>query len=168
MHEIDRAQLAGFLAEVVQVESPVHWKEAARRVMAGAGVQKMGSRIEKAFEEAVRLGVGRRMYIQRGDFLWRADMERPPVRDRSDLPAASRKLDLIAPEEIRAGILQVIRQSCGMSFDEAPGAVCRLLGFARVTDDMRGAMELHRDALIKRGDLRANGQNLTVVAPETA
>jgi hypothetical protein len=90
-------------------------------------------------------------------------MAEPTVRDRSNLPAASRRLDLVAPEEIQRAILKVIAESYGMQPDEVPGAVCRILGFARVTDEMRSAVEPHREALVKKGLLMQNGRNLTVI-----
>lgn len=162
MHEVDRSQLAELLARVVAVESPVHWNEAARRVMAAAGVQKMGNRIEGAFLEAVRTGLARGLFTGRGDFLWRNGMKEPPVRDRGALPAASRKLELIAPEEVRSAILKAVEASCGMHPEEAPGVVCRLFGFARVTDEMEAAVRPHVTALLKSSSLRLIGQNLVI------
>ena len=160
MHEVERGHLAEFLARVVDVESPVHWRDAARRIMAGAGVQKMGNRIEGAFQEAVRSGSSRRLFVCRGDFLWKNGMEAPPIRDRGALPNGSRKLELVAPEEIRGAILKTVRQSCGMNPDEVPTAVCRLFGFERVTEDMKAEVEPHVGTLIKTGQLKLNGQNV--------
>ncbi len=162
LHEVDRSQLAELLARVVAVESPVHWNEAARRLMAAAGVQKMGSRIEAAFLEAVRTGLTRSLFAGRGDFLWTIGMRESPVRSRGALPAASRKLELIAPEEIRGAILKAVEASCGMSPEEAPGAVCRLFGFARVTDEMEKAVRPHVAALLKSSALKLTGQNLVI------
>ena len=137
MHEVDRKQLADLLARVVEVESPVHWREAARRVMLAAGVQKLGVRIENAFGEAVRSGVARRQFNKRGEFLWKIGMEQPPVRDRSILPNGSRRLEFVAPEEIQRAIVDAVEVARGMNPDEVPTAVCRVFGFARVTDDMK-------------------------------
>jgi very-short-patch-repair endonuclease len=164
MHEVDRNQLADLLARVVDVESPVHWREAARRVMVAAGVQKLGARIENAFGEAVRSGVSRRQFIRRGEFLWRLGMEQPPIRDRSNLPNGSRKLEFVAPEEIQRVIVDAVVGSYGMNADDVPTAVCRMFGFARVTDDMKSEVEPHVRALVKAGQLKLNGQNLTAQA----
>ena len=46
----------------------MHWAEAARRVVSGAGIQRFGSRIQQAFEEAVRLGVQRRLFVKCDNF----------------------------------------------------------------------------------------------------
>jgi hypothetical protein len=166
MHLVDRSRLSEYLADVVKVESPVHWTEAARRLLSGAGVQRLGSRVQGAFEQAVSVGVSRKLFARRADFLWNLDMQRSPVRDHSVLPAASRKLGLVAPEEIRRAILIVVQESYGIVPAEVPNAVCRLLGFARVTDDMRTAVEPHRDALLREGHLTLNGPNLVLVLPQ--
>ena len=162
IHLVARSQLADLLAQVVNVESPVHWAEAARRVLSGAGIQRFGSRIQHAFEEAVRHGKGLRLFVKRDDFLWAPTMHQPPVRDRSDLPAASRKFELVAPEEIRRAVLIVVEASYGIVPEDVPSAVCRLFGFARVTDDMTAAVEPHRDALVREGRLVLQGVNLVL------
>jgi very-short-patch-repair endonuclease len=166
MHMVNRTQLADLLAQVVRVESPVHGTEAARRVLSGAGVQRFGNRIQQAFEEAVQLGVSGRLFIQRGEFLWCPAMQQPPVRDRSGLPAASRKLEFVAPEELRRAILIVVQESYGIVPADVPNAVCRLFGFSRVTDDMSAAVEPHRDALLREGYLTLQGVNLVLASPD--
>ena len=166
LHSMDRAVLAEQLAHVVEVEGPVHATEAARRILNAAGIQRFGARIQQAFDEAVRLGVGRGLFLQRGEFLWNPQMQQPPVRDRCELPAASRKVEFVAPEEIRRATLMVVEESCGIVPEEVPVAVCRLLGFARVTDEMSAAVEPHRDALVREGCLALEGVNL-VLSPRT-
>jgi hypothetical protein len=166
MHMVNRTQLADLLAQVVRVESPVHWTEAARRVLSGAGIQRFGTRIQQAFDEAVRLGDSRRLFLRRGEFLWGLGMQEPPVRDRSALPAASLKLELVAPEELRRAILIVVQESYGIVPAEVPNAVCRIFGFSRVTDDMTAAVEPHRDGLLREGSLALQGINLVLATPK--
>jgi very-short-patch-repair endonuclease len=168
MHMVNRTQLADLLAQVVRVESPVHWTEAARRVLSGAGVQRFGTRIQQAIEEAVKLGISRGLFLKRGEFLWGTAMQQPPVRDRSALPAASRKLEFVPPEEIRRAILLVVQESYGIVPGEVPNAVCRLFGFSRVTDDMSAAVEPHREALVREGHLALQGVNLVLATPKNA
>jgi very-short-patch-repair endonuclease len=168
MHMVNRTQLADLLAQVVRVESPVHWTEAARRVLSGAGVQRFGTRIQQAIEEAVKLGISRGLFLKRGEFLWGTAMQQPPVRDRSALPASSRKLEFVPPEELRRAILLVVQESYGIVPGEVPNAVCRLFGFSRVTDDMSAAVEPHRDALVREGYLALQGVNLVLATPKNA
>jgi very-short-patch-repair endonuclease len=164
MHLVSRTQLADLLAQVVNVESPVHWMEAARRVLDGAGIHRFGNRIQQAFEQAVRVGVDHKLFVKRAEFLWASTMQQSPVRNRSELPAASRKLEFVAPEEVRRAILIVVEESYGIVPTEVPSAVCRLFGFARVTDEMSAAVEPHRDALVREGYLKLQGVNLVAVS----
>jgi hypothetical protein len=102
----------------------------------------------------------RGLFNGRGDFLWRVGMKVPPVRNRAGLPAVSRKLELIAPEEISCAILTAVETSYGIQAEELPGVICRLFGFARVTDEMEAAIQPHISALLKNSLLKLNGQNL--------
>ncbi len=138
--------------------------EAVRRVLDGAGIQRLGNRIQQAFEQAVRVGVDRKLFVKREEFLWGSTMEQPPVRNRSELPATSRKLEFVAPEEVRRAILIVVEESYGIVPTQVPSAVCRLFGFARVTDEMSAAVEPHRDALVREGYLELQGVNLVAVS----
>jgi hypothetical protein len=95
-------------------------------------------------------------------------MQQPPVRDRSALPAASRKLEFVPPEEIRRAILLVVQESYGIVPGEVPNAVCRLFGFSRVTEDMSAAVGPHRDALVREGHLALQGVNLVLATPKNA
>ena len=85
---------------------------------------------------------------------------------RSALPAASRKLEFLAPEELRRAILIVVQESYGIVTAEVPNAVCRVFGFSRVTDDMSAAVEPHRDALLREGYLTLQGVNLVLGSPD--
>jgi hypothetical protein len=138
--------------------------EAARRILASAGIQRLGSRIQQAVHEAVEIGASAGMFACRGDFLWEPAMQQPLVRDRSELSAASRKLDMVAPEEIRRAIVVAVEDSYGIVPDEVPSAVCRLFGFARSTDEMAAAIEPHRDALLRDGILALRGVSLIVAS----
>ncbi len=164
LHEIDPAVLARQFAKVVAVEGPLHWREASRRLLSGAGVQRMGNRIESAFLAAIRFGISRNLFFQRGEFLWNLGPQTLTVRDRGDLPAASRKLDLIAPEEIQKAIVAVIEDSFGVPAADIPVAVCRRFGFGQTTEDMRNVIEQHRDELLASGQLQVRGINLTVAS----
>jgi hypothetical protein len=95
-------------------------------------------------------------------------MEIPPVRDRSNLPGASRKVEFIAPEEIRRAMLHAIGESGGMSIEETPTAVCKLFGFARVTDEMRAEIEPHVEVLIKTGHVKVRPESDSLLNSDSA
>lgn len=145
---------------VVEREGPIHWLEAARRIANGAGVQRVGGRIQDSIERACKVGSRNGKFIADGDFLRSVNQGQYPIRDRSDLPGQMKRLSLVAPDEIDAAIEFVTGESFGIGFDDAAVAACRLLGFARVTDEMQTITEKRRDALLARGRLEQRGEML--------
>lgn len=160
LHQVPTHALVDWLGQVVDAEGPIHWLEASRRVANAAGVQKMGSRIQEAFRHACTAGARSRRFTKTDDFLKSPNQAACPIRDRSDLPQQMKRIALIAPEEIEAAIEHVIAESYGISFDEGPVAACRLLGFARVTEDMQTVAERRRDSLLARGLIEQRGEML--------
>ena len=103
------------------------------------------------------MGVVRRS----GEFLWHPEMQEAPVRDRSDLPASSKKLELVAPEEIAVAIKRVLTASFGMEKTEVPAAVLRLLfGFRRTSEASQRGIEKVIDDMIAAGEISQNGSEL--------
>jgi len=168
LHLVDLGQLSQWLAQVVNVESPVFWLEAARRVASAAGVQRMGNRIQDAFQRAYLAGSRSGRFSVRDGFLWRTDMTVPPLRDRSDLPQSSKKIEYVAREEIRVAIERVARDSYGVAPDDVASGACRLLGFGRVTDEVRAVIDTQRDALIAAGSLVLRGESLVCLEALTS
>ncbi len=98
LHLVEADQLSEWLAQVVTVESPIFWLEATRRVAAAVGIQRIGNRIQDAFQRACTIGSRSGRFSMRAGFLWRTGITDAPVRDRSDLAPSSRKIEYIAPE----------------------------------------------------------------------
>ena len=59
LHEVSPGRLAGWIAQVVEVESPVHLDEATLRVRSAAGVRRSGSRIRARMRLGAQAGVDR-------------------------------------------------------------------------------------------------------------
>jgi hypothetical protein len=59
------------------------------------------------------------------------------VRDRSKLPAAYRKLSLIAPEDVHEASRQVVTSSISVTEEEVIPLVVKKMGFCRVTDEIK-------------------------------
>jgi hypothetical protein len=56
--------------------------------------------------------------------------------------------------EICAAVEHVVMEGFGMPNDDIPVAACRLLGFARVSEEMRVAVSACRDSLVSAGRLQ--------------
>ena len=153
-------ELVGWLQEVVSLESPVHFDEAAKRITDAAGIAKLGSRIRYTITQALAQAQSEHKIIIKGDFLWAPGMEQPTVRDRSKLPVSYRKLSLIAPEEIYLAISQVVKRAIAIGEEEAIPLIAKMLGFARVTDEMRQELSEAIGKTIQSGMISFKGTDL--------
>jgi hypothetical protein len=150
-------QLGDWINEVVKVESPVHADEVLKRITEAAGLSKAGNRIRYTFDQAL---LATHNIIRKGDFLWDPDMDQPTVRDRSKLPAAYKKLALIAPEEIYMAIQQMVEASIAITEEALIPLVARQLGFPRVTGDMRQSLSEAIGKTIQLDMITHEGLNL--------
>lgn len=157
------AELAGWIAEVVNTESPVHFDEMAKRITDAAGITKVGSRIRYTLTQALNQAQDEHLVTVKQDFIWSPAMEKAIVRDRSKLPAAYRKLSLIAPEEIGEAIVQVVSGAISITEQEAIPLIAKLLGFSRVTDEMRQQLSEAIGKAIQAGIITFEGVNLKAV-----
>jgi len=149
--EVTFTHLAELLRSVVQVESPVHVHEAMRRVIDAYGVAKIGRQIRKHLEVAIQRASNKGWLRRHGSFLYDADRRNIMIRDRSTIYNRSRKLEFIAPVEIRAAIVLVVRHAHGIPAEEVPTATCTLLGFSRTTAEMATQVHTQIEALLQRG-----------------
>ena len=152
-------------ARVVDAESPVHVSETSRRIYAAAGVTRPGKNLQATMDEAIERLVGTGRVSRRGDFLWSNDMTQPPVRDRADLTAATRKLDMVCDEELEEAICFVVEQSYGIAKGQAPAAVFKLLGYGRTNQAMKDRFNDRVNNLLSDGHLRDDGEHLLPAVP---
>ena len=162
LHKVSRFKMAGWIQRVVEIESPIHIAEVARRIATAVGAGRMGSRIRNAVKTATGQAAGSGSIEIRGDFFYWKEQGEIVVRDRSELPNVSRKLELIAPEEIAAAIKQVVSDAFGIECEDLAREVCRLFGFKSVSAEMRRGVESVLDGLIAQGALTRKGDSLVL------
>jgi ribosomal protein L14 len=153
----------GQYKEVVRVESPIHKDEIARRIADAAGVHRIGNRIKTTIKAALHEAVRAKRIWQRGDFFWFDGNALVVVRDRCELPIGSRKLELVAPEELSEAIVLVVRSAFGINLADIPQAVCRLLGFGRTSGDMAALVDSLVRKLSSAGTLLVADGHVTLI-----
>lgn len=161
IHRVRRGELARSVFEVTRIESPVHIDEVARRIAEAASVSRVGRRIREAVESACDYAIRDGRVSRSGDFLWLKNMQEPPIRDRGELPTSSRKHDLVAPEEIKAAVKQVVEDSFGIGKSEIPPAVLRLLGFGRTSETARQTVTRRIEEMVSDGSLTEENGHIT-------
>jgi len=163
LHEVKSSRMARWVTEVVEVESPIHIDELVRRITHAAGLKRSGSRIQRAVLQGVEYSEREGVIVSENSFLWRSDMAQPPVRDRSDLPATLRNIDLIAFEEIAQAIQLIVDGSKGIPAEDIPSAVCRLLGFGRTGSLIVARVEEVLERLLSAGTLALQNDYIILV-----
>ena len=97
--------LADWLRKVVEVEGPVHFDVATKRVASAAGVQRRGRRIQEAFKEALADAKrSRKLALGKKGFLCLPGSVVAEVRDRSELDTLERSIEYVSPEELDLAI----------------------------------------------------------------
>ncbi|MBF0240584.1 MAG: DUF3320 domain-containing protein [SAR324 cluster bacterium] len=162
-HQIPKTKIAGWIRDIVNIESPVHEDEVLQRIMTALDKKRSGARIREAFDDALFFAVNSNHVIQREDFLWSPQMQTYVPRDRSALPTSSKKVNLIAPEELEVAIALVTKNSIGIEPKNIAQETCRLLGFKRVTEDMRCHVQEVIDDMLDQGKLVEQGKFLMVI-----
>jgi very-short-patch-repair endonuclease len=147
-HTLPVSQVAGWVQEVVEIESPVHKSEVMKRIGDAAGIKRMGTRIQLALDEAIDHLVLSGALSFKDEFIWIHGMETPVIRDRRELP--NKKIELVSPQEIALAIMKVTVDSYGIERPLIAAAAVHMLGFVRLTDDLKESIEQVLEGLLAR------------------
>ena len=161
LHAVPCRSMMDWIQRVVEIESPVHINVVAKRI-ANAVEKKVGKRIHSAVKFAATQAAQSENIQIKGNFLYWTGQEQITVRDRGELPNTSRKLELIAPEEIQEAIKLIVSETCGIEQDDLPRATCRLFGFKKVNWDMQGEIEGIIYKMIEHGELTDKAGSLVL------
>ena len=135
---IDSMATSFFLDAVIRiakVEGPVHVDVVKRRI-AECFDDWLTKKLSAYLDQHIMATVKSRSIVRRGGFLWSRPPQDATVRDWSDVPPNIKKIEYVAPEELKAAIEMVVHQSHGIESNEAITETARLLGFKRVTDSI--------------------------------
>lgn len=162
LHATPRSTMASWITEVVRVESPIHIDELGRRIADAARVGRIGRLIRESLLEATRFAARSGSIRIDGKFLWWPDMEQPTPRNRDGLKNTSKKLELVDLNEISAAAFVVVAGARGIRREELPAPTVRILGFAKVTENMRMRVEKALDQMIAESRIEEQEGHLVV------
>lgn len=161
--DVSPNQLAVWIEQVVQVESPVHQEEVVRRIARAAGLQRVIPGVKRAIENGITHAVQMKLIQRHGRFLWKdGTFSLDTARSRAALPANARRLELIAPEEIAAAIRHLVTGAIGIQPEEIPPAVIRLFGFGRLNAESKAQVEQIMTQMVAAGELVRQGEFLVI------
>lgn len=164
LHQHPLEEIVEWVEYIVKIEGPIHFEEMARRIVNAVGVSKLGARMRDTLTIASHLAEKKRTIRRVGDFLWRGKQNEPPVRDRTNLPATSKKIQYIAPEEIAFAVLQIIDRSIAIVPEALFPLVSRALGFGRLTEEVRNEVARAIELLVEQGKVKSEGDLLKLIS----
>ncbi|MEH6305430.1 DUF3320 domain-containing protein [Olivibacter sp. CPCC 100613] len=160
LHQQPIEKVVEWVEHIVKIEGPVHFEEMARRVVNAAGVSKLGTRMRSILTRASQLAEEKKAIRFVGNFLWGVQQDEPPIRDRNNLPAISKKIQYIAPEEIALATLQIIDRSIAILPEALFPLVSKAFGFGRLTEEVRQEIANAVSVLIVQGKVKREGDLL--------
>ena len=156
------SSLIGPIIEVVEIESPVHEDEVIRRITNGAGLRRVGRKIQENLGYAIDQAV-RQNYIERkSGFLWSKIMQNAVVRDRSDLDVQQKKVEYISSDEWAEAVAIVVNHSYGIDRDDVATPTVRLLGFKSASSQARKLVDSVVESMLSERKLESDGIHLTL------
>ncbi|SDW85002.1 AAA domain-containing protein [Alicyclobacillus hesperidum] len=159
LHEVAIGQWANWIAQVVEIESPVHVEVVVRRIADACGIKRIGKRIRATYGNAVRYAVSQQLVKMDGDILLSPSLDTMPIRSRADVPTYEKQMEYIAQSEIAAVMMALIDRAYGYSEESLIVDTGRALGFSRVTQDMRDILSRVFASLQNSGRVRLEGVN---------
>ena len=148
LQEEKEAFIIDLIGQVLAVEAPIHQDELTRRLMDAYGLKRMGIKIEAVLGAAIATGTRRQLLHRHGAFIYLDARRSAVLRNRTELAAAEKKIELVAPEELDMALLDIIRSGFSMTPDAAISGALELLGFGRATAKISGAVQARIDALL--------------------
>ena len=148
LHTVDPKRLAHEIKAVVDVEAPVHEADVTRRLMESYGLSRAGNRIAANVSEAIKAGTRDGLFFYADGFLYTDKRREARIRSREALELTERKIELVAPEEIDAALLEVVRLGFSMESEAAIAGSLEMLGFGRVTSRMKELVGARIDKLL--------------------
>jgi very-short-patch-repair endonuclease/DNA polymerase III delta prime subunit len=163
LHEAPADHLIGMIKAVTDIEAPIHESDVTKRLMDAFGVSRAGSRITEAVSSAIQQGHrGGAIHFANG-FVYADKTKLANVRNRNAFEASEKKIEYVAPEELDAALLDVVRMGFSIEQDAAVTGALDSLGFGRATANISGAMKARLTSLLKKGRIKRDDGRLTIV-----
>ena len=137
------------IASVLDVEQPIHKKELYKRMCPVFGAQKvtptMKTAIESCLDDHMQGEVS-----EKDEFLYLTGTESFVPRRPAD-GEEPREIEMIAPEEIRAGICLILQFSISLGKEELLRETARQFGYAQAGPRIRQRLEEELGYLMQQG-----------------
>ncbi len=140
---------------VVAAEEPVHLAVLHQRLRDAWDIGRVSPPIRENIDTAIQAaGV-----LRDGDFLRLTDP--PPATVRTPTEACRRDVEHVHGQELSLALVNLVRDTGGITQDELTAAVARLYGWTRRGPDITARLHALIDRLLANGTLAGHADNLT-------
>jgi very-short-patch-repair endonuclease len=155
LHLVPANIMAEIVADIVGIEGPIHQAEIVARVRDLWGLGRAGSRIQAAVEAGVAHALRGKLIERSHHDFYAQPGQVATVRDRSEVVSPTlRRPDYLPPQEIDAGIVDIIAANLGASPGELVLRVSRQLGYRSTSAQLRAVIEDRISSVVKTGKAR--------------
>lgn len=147
--ELDPAELMQLITRVAKIESPIHVDEIARRCIKILGQGRLVVSLKRRIDAAVTQLQSNSSVVRKGDFIYLNTLKELTARNRRHVESATlRKVEFIAPKELRAAILVVVADHIGTDEAETSTSVAKQLGITN-TRSLKDVVSKHIQQLTR-------------------
>ncbi len=157
IHEKSTSELANVVAQIVEIEGPVHLSEVVRRIRVAWGIKRAGKRIQDAIMDAVSSAQENGDLTIKGEFLYPKTRGIIVRRRAGDPPA---KINLICDEEIAEAAKIVIRTQFASPMAEVVRQTSRLFGIKVTRGATAKRIEGIVQQLVNNGELELQSNDM--------
>jgi hypothetical protein len=128
---LNKRRIADEVVKIVNYEGALHQKEVLNRLCDSMMIGRAGSRIQNHFQGALKLGYSEALFYVKGDFVYPNKKKEVSLRNRSELPNSSKRIEYIPPEEIQLSLIKEITNAFTIQEDEAISMALKNFGIKR-------------------------------------
>jgi DNA polymerase III delta prime subunit/very-short-patch-repair endonuclease len=161
-HEFSDNVIHKAVKTLLEHEGPLHFDQAAKRLVNSVGITRVGKRINSRFYQAFSKGSANGVFCFEDPFLYPSSEATSPIRDRSNLPNTHKRIEHVPPAEIQAALIETVSGAFTIQREEAISASLSLLGFQRSTQKAVTQVDNVLSELIDDGVLIDTNNNLAV------
>ena len=159
--KIPNPRLIQAIKKVVATEGPIHLQMLSNRLTNAAGFSRAGAKIKRLIEKHISNLEHKGKLKSTGHFISPAVLQKPMLRDWSQLDRSLKKIDFVSDSELGHAVELTVRDAFSITPDDCISASLSMIGFKRATGPVKARMDdviagmLTRDELIlENGRLR--------------
>ena len=146
------------MREILEVEAPVAEDSLLKRIAPFFGREKVTAVVQREFDEKM-LGYERYGIVRKNGFLYLSDGPEVQFRAPGDV---QREIKHIAPEELAAGMLQILKENVSADKNGLFRAIAEQCGVTRVGKTAGEALEAALACLVEQGAVEINGEQVSL------